>query len=419
MPPAGSRRHLVVGLTTLAIVIGYTDRVNLSVAAVAMQDQLGWSETEKGFILASFFVGYMAFMLVGGWCANRFGGMRVLGVSVVSWSLLTLATPFTAGLPIAVLVGARILTGVGEASMFPAAYQLVGCWAPLAERTRAISRVMSGVPVGTVLGLLLTGRLVADFGWGAAFYVFGAVGLAWAGAWFGTVEGDPARDRRLGDAERALLPPPPPATGRHEPLPWRGLLLRAPVLAIVGGHFATTWNLYVLLSWLPSYFRNVQHVSIANAGLLSALPWLTMAVTTNVGATLCDRWIAAGLSIPATRRFVQCGGLLGSAACLLAMRGVQSATGAELLLCGATAALGLCWCGFPAAILDVAPRHSALVNGFSNTIATIPGVVGVAVVGWLVEVTGTYTAAFVLTAAVCAAGALVFALWFDSRPILE
>jgi ACS family sodium-dependent inorganic phosphate cotransporter len=416
---AGSRRHVVVGLTSLAIVIGYTDRVNISVAAVVMKDQLGWSETEKGLILSSFFVGYMAFMLVGGWCANRFGGMRVLGVSVVAWSLLTLLTPLTANLPLAVLIAARVATGVGEAAMFPAAYELVGRWAPAAERTRAIARVMNGIPVGTVLGLLLTGWLVADYGWGAAFYAFGGVGLLWAGAWFLRVEGDPARDPRLGDAERALLAVPARASLRHEPVPWRGLLLRAPVLAIVATHFATTWNLYVLLSWLPSYFRDVQHVGIAGAGLFSALPWLAMALMTHVGGGLSDRWIAVGLSVTATRKLMQCSGLLGSAACLLAMRALHSPAMAEVLLCGAAAALGLCWCGFPAGILDVAPRHGALVNGFSNTIATIPGIVGVAVVGWLIDLTGTYAAAFALTAAVSVAGALAFALRFDARPLLE
>jgi len=69
--------------------------------------------------------------------------------------------------------------------------------------------------------------------------------------------------------------------------------------------------------------------------------------------------------------------------------------------------------------LDVAPRHGAVLFGFGNTFATIPGIVGVAVTGWLVDVTGTYSAAFVLTAIVSAAGALIFGLLFDARPIID
>jgi len=39
------RRHVVVGLTFLGCVIAYTDRVNISVAAVAMREHFGWSQT--------------------------------------------------------------------------------------------------------------------------------------------------------------------------------------------------------------------------------------------------------------------------------------------------------------------------------------------------------------------------------------
>jgi len=51
----------------------------------------------------------------------------------------------------------------------------------------------------------------------------------------------------------------------------------------------------VLLSWLPSYFRDVQGLSIANAGLFSAAPWLAMFAVTNVAAVTSDRMIERGV----------------------------------------------------------------------------------------------------------------------------
>jgi ACS family sodium-dependent inorganic phosphate cotransporter len=89
------------------------------------------------------------------------------------------------------------------------------------------------------------------------------------------------------------------------------------------------------------------------------------------------------------------------------------------LLCSATGALGLTWCGYAPGLIDVAPRYSALVGGFTNTIATIPGIVGVAVTGWLLDVTGTYSAAFILTAGISVLSALVFGLFFSARPLIE
>ena len=70
-------------------------------------------------------------------------------------------------------------------------------------------------------------------------------------------------------------------------------------------------------------------------------------------------------------------------------------------------------------MMDVAPRHGALIYGVSNTFATLPGIVGVAATGWLVDRTGTYSAGFALTAGVGIAGALVFGLLFDARPLLD
>ena len=402
----------------LACVIAYTDRVNISVAAVTMKEQLGWSQTEKGFVLSSFFIGYLLFMLASGWLATRYGGKRVLGFAVLAWSVFTLLTPPAASLSLTALIAVRIAMGIGEAAVLPAVYELYGRWIPGAESTRAVARFLSGVPVGTVLGLIVTGWIVARFDWPMAFYSFGVVGLVWAVAWFAWIANDPAQDPRMGAAERALLKHAvAPAAARSEAVPWRALLLRVPVAAMVVSHFSTLWILYFLLAWLPSYFRDVQHLSIANAGLFSALPWFAMFLVSNAAASVADGMIRRGVSVTATRKLMQCTGLLVSAGCLMAARGVNTPAVAMVLLCGATGALGCTWSGYAPNSLDLAPRHAALLSGFSNTIATIPGIVGVALTGWLVDVTGTYSAPFVLTAAVGLVGAVTYALLFDARPL--
>jgi ACS family sodium-dependent inorganic phosphate cotransporter len=170
---------------------------------------------------------------------------------------------------------------------------------------------------------------------------------------------------------------------------------------------------------LPSYFRDAQGLSIANAGLFSAAPWLAMAGAINLGASLSDRMIRNGANVTTVRKLMQCGGLIASAAFLLVTRNVHSPTTALLLLIGATAALGCTWCGFAPGILDIAPRHGGVMVGFSNTIGQIPGIVGVAVTGWLVDITGTYSSAFVLAAAISVLGALVFGGLFNARPLVE
>lgn len=417
--PDRARRGTVVALTFLACFIAYTDRVNISVAAVAMKEQLGWTQTEKGLVLSSFFIGYMLFMVASGWLANRYGGKRVLGLAVLAWSAFTLLTPPAAAISVAALVAVRIAMGIGEAAMFPASYELFGRWVPLTERTRAVGKLMSGIPAGTVVGLMATGWIVKHFEWPMAFYSFGLVGLLWVVIWFQQVGNDPATDARTSAEERALLLREATPAAAPESPPWRLLLSRLPVWAMVISHFATTWTLYVLLSWLPSYFRDVQGLTIANAGLFSAAPWLAMFAVTNIAAPVADAMIGRGTSITTVRKVMQCTALVGSAGFLLATRGVHSPMLALALLCGATGMLGCAWSGYAPNSLDMAPRHASLLFGFSNTVATIPGIVGVAITGWLVDVTGTYNSAFVLTAAVSGVGALAYALFFDARPLLD
>jgi len=412
-----SRRQALVGLCFLACFIAYTDRVNISVAAVAMQEQLGWSQTEKGFVLSSFFIGYMLCMYASGLLAKRYGGRNVLGIAVVAWSAFTLLTPPAAATSLATLVAARIGMGLGEAAIFPGAVELYSRWIPAEERTRAMARLLSGVPLGTVIGLAATGWIIGRWHWSVAFYAFGVLGLAWAAAWFTRVANDPAHDRYITPAELALIRDTARQAESDEGLPMRRLLRLPAVWAMVAAHFATTWILYVLVSWLPSYFREVQGVSLAGSGLLSAAPWIAMFLVTNAGASLSDRMVRRGVSLTRTRKLMQCLGLAGSAGFLLAARDVHSATVAAACMCGAAGALGLAWSGFAPNSLDLSPRHAAQLYGLSNTIATIPGVVGVAVTGWLLDVTGTYSAAFVLTAGVGVAGALVYAVYYDTRAV--
>ena len=93
------------------------------------------------------------------------------------------------------------------------------------------------------------------------------------------------------------------------------------------------------------------------------------------------------------------------------MRYAESATALGqflVMLCGAFGALSCWWSGPQPGYLDVAPHHGALLYGFDNSFASIFGILGVVTTGWLVDITGTYSAAFVLTAIVSTCGALAF-----------
>ncbi len=61
--------------------------------------------------------------------------------------------------------------------------------------------------------------------------------------------------------------------------------------------------------------------------------------------------------------------------------------------------------------LDVAPTYAGILMGISNTIATIPGIIGVAATGLIVQTTQSFSAVFYLIAAVYAVGMFFYLRW--------
>ena len=61
--------------------------------------------------------------------------------------------------------------------------------------------------------------------------------------------------------------------------------------------------------------------------------------------------------------------------------------------------------------LDVGPEYAGVLMGISNTFATIPGIVGVAIAGFIVQATNSFSAVFFLIAAVYTIGLAGYLIW--------
>jgi ACS family sodium-dependent inorganic phosphate cotransporter len=385
--------YTVVLLLIAAVFISYIDRTNISVGAIAMKAQLGWTETHKGLVLSSFYIGYMLLMLAMGAMANRFGGRIVLGLAVVWWSLFTALTPPAAMTSLMVLVGARIALGAGEAAVFPAAMTMIGRWVPTAQRSRAVALIVSTASLSTVFALPMTGWMIHVYGWPVPFYAFGVLGLVWAVAWFAKTHSGYGIEAPV-SAKKSI--------------PWRLILSTPAVWAIVITNLCFNWSYYVLGAWLPSYMKTTFGVSIVNAGLLSAAPWLTSFLMGNVAGYIADGLLRAGRSATLVRKVMQTTGLVLGGLCLLALPLAASVTTAVILMCCAAGLLALCFAGYAPNSFDIAPRYADVIWALSNTIGTLPGIFGVFVTGWLVDRTGSFSLPFYVTAGVSFLGAIVY-----------
>ena len=413
------KRFNVVGLCFCAVFICYIDRVNISVAAIAMQEQFGWTETTKGFVLSSFFIGYMLAMGVAGWLSDRYGAKRVLGIAVIWWSIFTILTPFAANAGFAVLIVTRIAMGLGEAATIPASYGIIGRWAPASEKARSISIMISGIPLGTLFGLIVTGWIVTQYGWPAAFYIFGVVGIFWLPFWYFLVHDEPAKHPSISDKELEDIGVTRGAETQVKVFPWRTFAGLPAFWALLINHFCANLQLYIALAWLPSYFRNVQGLSISGAGLYSAAPWLVMFIMVNVSGVIADKLMLRGMSTTTVRKLMQCIGLAGASVFLMMMPFASTANEAVFLLCMILGTASFTVPGYGTNHLDIAPRHAGVLVGITNTIGTIPGVVGVAFTGWLIDATGSYNSVFLMIAGVNLVGSVIWLIYSTGERLVD
>jgi len=411
------RRHTVVLLCFLSTFICYIDRVNISVAIIPMAKQFGWSDTERGLVLSSFFAGYMITQVFGGWLAQKWGGKAVLGFGVVWWSVFTILTPLSAMTSFPVLIAARIAMGLGEGVAFPSVYQMFGHWVPAKERSRAASFNLAAIPLGTLTAIIVTPWLAVEFGWPSVFYIFGAVGIIWFAFWRLLVTDNPALDKRMSESERMLFQQEE-KQGDKEAIPWREILTQKPVWAIIIAHFSNNWGLYVLLSWLPSYFSSQLGIGLRSVWIYVAPPWIAAFVMGNIVGILADRLIDNGWTVTRVRRFMQFIGSTGPALALIALASVKDADTAVILLTLSMGLSSFSFAGFATNHLDIAPRHAGIIFGISNTAGTVPGIIGVALTGLMVQATGSYASAFYLTAGMYAMGLVVWQLYSTGERVL-
>ena len=196
------RRWQVLSGLCVGLSLCYAQRTNLSVAAVAMAEDLKWSDGEKGAALSAFFWGYCVFMLPGGLFVRRHGGFLMFGLSVLVSTVLTAAIPAAAAMGVGWVYALRAVTGAVEACTFPAIYAVMQEWVPESERGASIGLVFGAEQLGSMLGYGATGVLVHRVSWQSSFYFFAALGAAASVFWFAFCSESPGRDRWITPQER-------------------------------------------------------------------------------------------------------------------------------------------------------------------------------------------------------------------------
>ena len=271
----------IIGMGWFTYASFYLGRVNFSIAIPDLQESLSLSSQEIGILGSGFFLSYAFGQLISGHLGDRisprllvFGGMllstamNVLFGSVGIWSLMLVAWT---------------LNGFFQSTGWAPILKVLATWHSTEQRRKVAGIYATSFVAGNALTWLLTGWLVANFGWRVAFWFPGVLMGVVALAWFQFVRDTPQDiDPRwlVEETTQSKLQEDSPSNMLHVLKHFWPLVLAA----ITGGML-----LFALIIWGPTYFVDVHGLGIGIAANISIL----FPIAGTIG-TLAISWLVAG-----------------------------------------------------------------------------------------------------------------------------
>jgi len=312
--------------------------------------------------------------------SERYGPRRVVLWTMMPVAALGLLSPASARASPYLLMCVRILVGVGESAFVPSMHALFARWAPTSERSRLVGISWSGNYIGSGLTFPFVSFLCETFGWDSVFYVTSSLGFIWVMLWMMFVFDSPAQNPRISCLERDYIQHHTSFKlgQKQPPVPWRAIMTSLPFWCILIAHMCGNYGLYMHLTQLPTYMKEVLKFDLKANGLYSMLPFLCMWLCMAAAGSAADALISKKLlSRLLTRKLMGCLGLFLPAICivLLASMDCHQQTAAVFLLCGAVGFSGLVYAGFMINHGEIAPQLAGTLFGITNLAATVPGIV--------------------------------------------
>jgi MFS family permease len=294
--PSRGRANYLLIILMLACFLSFTDRYVLTVLMPAIQDDLHITDTQLSLLQGvSFSVFFSITAIPFGWLADRTNRRNLAAAGIAAWCLATTLSGFTHSYPM--LLVARSVVGIGEATLMPTAFSMLADSFPFERRGRAYGLYTSAAAVGTGGALVMGGEVMkllrgidsvhlgalgAFAPWQVAFMVVGAPGLLVA-ALLLTVQ-EPTRRLRRAAADGAAQP--------------RSLFLYirehlSMFICVLGAYSTYTAVCYATVSWAPTLMVRKFHFAVSQGGFAVGIAALTTGVLgTLLGGWFCDYWTA-------------------------------------------------------------------------------------------------------------------------------
>lgn len=395
-------KTLTIFFLFLIGVVNYLDRSALSIANTTIQADLAISPMQMGVMLSAFSIAYAFSQLPLGALIDKLGSKLALGGSLVVWSVAQAA--FGLFSSYGHLVGLRVLLGIGEAPVFPSAAKALSEWFDTQERGTATGWVWSSTCIGPCLAPPLLTVFMVHLGWRGMFILTGVLGLLLAVCWFKFYKSKAQYMAETGRAE-----PVPVQQAKAPKVRWTSLFKDRNTWGAFLGFMGVIYMIWLNLTWLPGYFEREHDLDLYRTAWVVSLAYLFGALGTIVAGKCCDRLVARGMRVLASRKLMVILGLLGGALFTLIVAFTTNVVACVVLLCLTMFFINISSATAWMIVNTIVPSERvASFGSIQNFGGYLAGSIAPILTGFSVQQSGSFSSAFVISAVVAACSAFAY-----------
>ena len=390
-------------------IFNYLDRINIGFAALSMNKDLLLTATTFGLANSIFYVGYVACEIPSNLLMVRYGARIWIARILISWGLASAVTMFVVGANSLYLV--RFLVGVLEAGFVPGVLLYLTYWIPNSHRARANGYLMMAQPVAMALGAGVSGLILDNLngtlglqGWRWLFLLEGLPAVFLGVIAYRYLTDKPKDAAWLQESEKntvtSLLADDQPASGRQPRGSVWKQVTEPRILLLALAYFCLVNTINANATWIPTIVREVlKAYSLSQVGFVTAIPAVCALILMPLWTRSSDRMQERVWHVVAALGMAAAGWLL----VIFFPEPELRLVGLIFTVSGAFCAMCTFWT-LPQSLLSESARPAGI--GLISAVGLLGSAVSPAVIGFLRDLTGNFSAGlFYVTAllAVCIA----------------
>lgn len=357
-------------LLYLGYMLLFADRtvMNISLAYIGKDFHVG--AAALGTTASAFFLGYTLMQIPGGYLTDRYGSKLLIITSLLAWSVMTMVTGWAWSLTALVVI--RFLFGIAEGPYPSAALKRISENYDKREKSQATSALISSNYAGAAVAPLIIVPIIASSGWRNAFVWLGIGGLIVMVAYYFVER--PIKNSSFGGQQRTKIE-------------WKNIDSRVWVFVVIG--LALNVITKGLETWMPVYFLQERGINLKNLAWLVPLPVISGGIAAFISGFIMvhlfknrERWM---IVIASFLTLVFMFGLFKSSSLVAVV-----IFDVLIYFVKSLAFTGIF--SFTAQILSEKSYGSSI--GIVNFGGQLGGFVCPLLIGWIVQLAGSYSAAF-------------------------